>query len=459
MNPFNNRTARFASDEITATERLCADFLTRNKIDLAEIDFDGADWNTLCGASRDAGRELSRLLDIRHSDGADASTATAALEVVREIREEIEAAKSLQRGGKAHLRPNTDGEARHGGGGDDAEEQANIALRPEQRMADWARSNGARDDYEGRLTTGGLLRAMVLGPKTDAERRALSEGTDSAGGYTVPDILSSRMIDRMRARSVVSQAGAMTVPLSSDQNYVAKVLSDPVPQWRAENAEITNSDATFGRVSMAPKSLAVLCRVSRELLEDSLNIGTALPDIIAKAMASELDRVCLFGSGSGAEPQGLINMSSLPEVALDAALTAHTNGAYGSLIEARGLLLAANSAEPTAFIMNPREDETFTALRNGNGDPVRAPDKIARIPQLVSTVVPKTGGVGTNESSILTGDFTRMMVGIRNSLRIEVLKERYADFGQYAFIAHLRATVAVEQLDAFSAITGIQPEA
>lgn len=452
----------YTQAERAATSRLAGDFLKRNAIDLDQPDFGGMDWNGLCAASRDAGRELGRLLDKRHEGGTDAEAADLALEVIKELRDNIEATKTALRSGDSDRiarRPNIDGEARHGGGGDDAEEQANIALRPEQRMADWARSNGARDDYEGRLTTGGLLRAMVLGPKTDAERRALSEGTDSAGGYTVPDILSSRMIDRMRARSVVSQAGAMTVPLSSDQNYIAKVLTDPVPQWRAENAEIASSDATFGRVSMAPKSLAVLCRISRELLEDSLNIGTVLPDIIAKAMASELDRVCLFGSGSGSEPQGLINMSSLPEVPLDAALTAHTNGAYGSLIEARGLLLAANSAEPTAFIMNPREDETFTALRNGNGDPVRAPDKIARIPQLVSTVVPKTGGVGTNESSILTGDFTRMMVGIRNSLRIEVLKERFADLGQYAFVAHLRATVAVEQIDAFAAITGIQPEA
>ncbi len=449
---------RFSADEIGATSRLCGDFLTRNKIDLAEIDFDGSDWSGLCAASRDAGRELTRLIDVRHGEGADASAAAVALEVVREIRDEIEAAKTMQRGGKAHLRPNPQGEARHGEGDGD-EEQTNVALRPEQRMADWARSNGARTDYEGRLTTGGLLRAMVIGPQNEAERRALSEGTDSAGGYSVPDALASRMIDRMRAQSVVNRAGALTVPLTSDTNYIAKVLTDPVPAWRAENAEITNSDATFGRVSMAPKSLAVLCRVSRELLEDSLNIGTALPDIIAKAMAAELDRVCLFGSGSGAEPQGLLMLSSLPEIALDDQLTDHAKGAFGPLIAARGLLLAANSAEPTAFIMNPREDETYVGLRNGNGDPVKAPDKIARIPQLVSTVVPKTGGVGTNESSIIAGDFTKMLVGIRNTLRIEVLKERYADYHQYGFIAHMRATVAVEQIAAFAAITGILPEA
>lgn len=458
MNRLSPYAARFSADEIAATERLCGDFLTRNKIDLAEPDFDGSDWNTLCGASREAGRELSRIIELRHGDKPEPA-AVLALEVIQEVRQEIEAAKTMQRGGKAHMRPNSDGEARHDGGDYECEETS-VSLKPEQRFADWANRPGAsRSGSELRgLTTGGLLRAMVIGPQTDAEKRALAEGTDSAGGYTVPDILSASMIDRMRTQSVVIRAGARTIPLTSDTNNIAKVLTDPVPAWRAENAEITNSDATFGRVQLLPKSLAVLCRVSRELLEDSLNIGTALPDIIAKAMAAEVDRMCLFGSGSGAEPTGLTLMAGINEVALNGTLSSHTHGHYGSMIQARGQLLAANSGEPTAFIMNPREDEALLYAVAGDGYPLPAPQKIAAIPQLVTTAVPKNGGVGTNESSIVTGDFSRMLLGVRNSLRIEVLKERFGEFHQYGFIAHLRATVAVEHVLAFSKITGIEPE-
>jgi len=454
--------ARFSADEIAAAERLCGDFLKRNSIDLDEIDFDRSDWSTLCGVSREAGRELSRLIELRHGDKPEPA-AVLALEVLQEVRQEIEAAKTMQRGsGNSHLRPiPADGEARGDGSANDGDgEQASVSLKPEQRFSDWAaRSGASRGSSELRgLTTGGLLKAMVLGPKTEAEKRALSEGTDSAGGYTVPDVLSAAMIDRMRAQSVVIRAGARTIPLTSDTNNFAKVLTDPVPAWRAENAEITNSDATFGRVQMLPKSLAVLCRVSRELLEDSLNIGTVLPDIIAKAMAAEVDRMCLFGSGSGAEPTGVTLMAGINEVALDGALSSHGNGFYGSLIEARRELLDANSGEPTAFIMNPREDETLIAARTGDGYSLPAPPKIAAIRQLITTAVPKNGGVGTNESSIVTGDFTRMLLGVRNNLRIEVLRERFGEFHQYGFIAHLRATVAVEHVLAFGHVTGITPE-
>ena len=52
---------------------------------------------------------------------------------------------------------------------------------------------------------------------------------------------------------------------------------------------------------MTPKSLAVMVKVSRELLDDSVNIGTALPRIITKAMAVEMDKAALIGSGTGNE--------------------------------------------------------------------------------------------------------------------------------------------------------------
>jgi HK97 family phage major capsid protein len=51
---------------------------------------------------------------------------------------------------------------------------------------------------------------------------------------------------------------------------MAKVISDPVPQWRAENANIAESEPVFGDLSLDAKTLAVRFNVSRELLEDPL---------------------------------------------------------------------------------------------------------------------------------------------------------------------------------------------
>lgn len=335
--------------------------------------------------------------------------------------------------------------------GDGDGEEIAYALRPEERMAEWVQRTGGVA-FDEPLTAGAYLRSMVTGPRNDVERRALSEGTDSAGGYTVPDILSAQVIDRLRAQSVLVRAGAKTVPLKSDQNYIAKIATDPTPAWRAENAAIGESDPTFTRVAMQPKSLAVIVRVSREVLMDSLNIEQALLNSLTAAMALELDRAGLFGSGSGSEPQGLVNMSGVGEIEHDGELAN-----YAPLIAARTMLLTANAGEPTAFIMHPREDGTLTGLVDGQGQPLQAHPKVAAIPQLVTTSVPTNGGTGTNESQVIGGDFNRFLIGIRHDLQIGILKERYADLHQYAFVAHLRATFAAEHTSAFVKVTGIQP--
>lgn len=330
---------------------------------------------------------------------------------------------------------------------DDPEET--FALRSRETFVDRVREVRGNSDF-GDLTTGAYLRAMVNGPKTDAEKRALAEGTDSAGGYTVPDILSARMIDRMRAASTVFRAGAQTVPLFSDVSYIAKVVTDPVPAWRLENDAVNDSDPTFGRVTFTARSLAVLVKASRELLEDSLNIETVLPNIIAAALAQELDRVALFGSGTAPQPRGVANFAGLTA----SGVTSVELENYGPLIKARTALRTVNS-DVTAYIMSPRDEGQLAGLTATDGQPINVPPAIARVPLLTTSKVPTNLGTDTDESVMLAGDWSRLMVGVRSEIRIEILRERFADNLQYGFLAHLRADVAAEHEAAFTKLAGI----
>lgn len=135
----------------------------------------------------------------------------------------------------------------------------------------WVETRSPHPKEYGHLRLGDVLRALITGPRNELERRVLSEGTDSAGGFTVPDILLARWIDRLRAALVVVQAGAQTVPLTSDVTKIARLLSDPVPAWRSENAAVAESDPVFEAVTFAPKSLDVFFKTSRELVEDLIN--------------------------------------------------------------------------------------------------------------------------------------------------------------------------------------------
>lgn len=162
---------------------------------------------------------------------------------------------------------------------------------------------------------GDVVRAMVVGPRSEIEKRALSEGTNSAGGYTVPTPLASWFIDRLRARSAVIKAGALTVSMDSATLAIARLDTDPVIGWRAENAALASGDATFSRVLLTAKSLAGIVLLSRELLMDTVNAGQMIEQAIAKAMALEMDRAAIYGNGSGNSPTGIINISGINEAA------------------------------------------------------------------------------------------------------------------------------------------------
>lgn len=323
-----------------------------------------------------------------------------------------------------------------------------FALRSDQPMTTWAKARGA-EDYSD-LSLGRYFRSMAIGAKTDTERRALSEGTDSAGGFTVPTILSSQLIDALRAASVVQRAGAQTVPLTSDSQSIAKVASDPAPAFRNEAAAVAESDPTFTSVTFTPHSLMVMFKVSRELLDDSLNIGSALPNMITAAMAAEMDRVALEGTGVAPQPTGLRLQSGIGNTSLNAALTS-----YAPLLGAQTGILTANGGPVNAIIAHPRDAGTLAGLTDTTGQPLNVPPAIAGVPMLTTSSIQTDAGSGNDESNIYVGNFANLMIGMRNDIRVEVLRERFADTHQYAFVAHMRFDVAIAHAASFYKISGI----
>lgn len=454
----------FITDEnkALAARKHALAFHTRHGIkSIAEIKPHTLTWADLNAVEKDARKEASAMLDRTpaSTDEQRASLESAVdgfsdlLEAIRAEKDErsitgskeprAESATEAQRA----KRPGYDvGEVRQG---DEGTADTVYALAPEQRFTTWAQARSSSDDFRG-LSVGQYLRSMVIGGKTEAERRALSAGSDSAGGYTVPDILSATLIDLARAQSVVMRAGAQTVPLTSDTNNIAKLVSDPVPGWRAEAGAVAESDPTFGLVQLIPRSLAVQTKVSVELMEDSLNLATELPRVLAAAMAVELDRVALLGSGTAPEPRGIAATVGIGTLAQNALIAS-----YANLSRARTAILTANQV-PTAFIMHPRDEGSFTDLIDSEGNPLGMHPNIANIPMLTTTSIPVDGGAGNDESTIIAGDFRRLMVGIRSDIRVEVLKtSTYASNLQYTLLAHMRADVAVTHPGAFYTLTGV----
>ena len=324
-------------------------------------------------------------------------------------------------------------------------------LNSTDKLADNSRDDGRL----GGLNFGDIVRAMATGKATPEVRNSLSEGTDSQGGYTVPAILLPQLIDRMRAQQTVVRAGARTVMLDSMKTTIARLDTDPTAAWRNENATVANSDAVFSAVVLQPRSLAVIVQLSMELLEDSINLNEAMQRAFSGSFAVELDRVALYGSGSAPQPLGIFNTSGIGSVSMGANGAALTN--FDPFIDAWQALADANSPEPTAAIMAPRTAAKIGKLKDTQNQPLRKPPLIEALPMYSSTSTPitQTQGSSSVASSIIVGDFTQLLFGIRTDLRIQLLRELYAATGQYAFLCHLRADVAVEHPQAFCKIIGV----
>jgi HK97 family phage major capsid protein len=327
-------------------------------------------------------------------------------------------------------------------------------LEARHRLTDFLPRTESRAEELG---LGGFLRALYSGPQTELERRVLAEATPGAGGALVPAPLAAQVIDLLRARSAAFRAGVRTIPMTSQTLKFARLTADPVGSWRAENAPITIGEPAFDSLMLTAKSWALLTLVSRELLEDGQNVDAILRATFANAAALALDQAILFGSGTGNQPLGIANTPGIQTISMG------TNGAaiagWPKVLDAVAALEAANAGDVTGIVYNPRTARVVYGLSDGAGQPLEVPPRLRNIPIISTTSVPinQTQGTAVNASSILMGDFGEVFAGIRTSLTISILNERYADTGQVGFVTWLRADVGVARPAAMAKIVGITP--
>lgn len=353
-------------------------------------------------------------------------------------------------------------EAVHGGV---SEYRKDAPLSEGQTMAGFVRAFEPRatdgqytpDGHSGELSLAKSLRGITTGEwrNADAERRAMGEGVAADGGYMVPTILSSEIIDLARNRTQVLQAGARTVPMTSRTLDIARWEGDPTHNFRAEHEEIVKSDATLGRVQLEAKALAALVVVSRELLEDAPNVEEELRAAFGAQMALQLDHAALYGSGTNSEPQGIKGASGVTVTELGTG-DGETPSDYSFLTAAVGRLADVNETA-NGIIYAPRTHRLLGTLTDTTNQPLRQPPYLDDIPRYptnqVSTAL--TVGTSTDASDAFVGDYTRLLIGMRTQFMLSVLRERYADFGQVGFLAWMRADVAVARPAAFNVVSGI----
>lgn len=303
-----------------------------------------------------------------------------------------------------------------------------------------------------------FLRGVANMPTIPEVKNALSVGTDTSGGYGVPSLVMPQILGALAPASSLMQAGMGVVPLEDGAKSYTTAAIDTIPTaaWRAENGDVVESDPAFRGVVAAPKSLAFLFKVSRELLADCENLQPALLQAIGQAFAKELDRTGLRGSGVAPQPTGLLNTAGINTV------TNGANGAalagYANLFSAVQEQLEADAPMPTAAIMSPRSLVKLGGLVDTAGQPLQIPTMLSEVKQLSTSQIPNDLEVGssTDCSEIYVGDFTKMVLMLRENVSVQLVSELFAGKGQVGFVCHVRADFAVLYPKAFTLVTGVR---
>jgi HK97 family phage major capsid protein len=173
--------------------------------------------------------------------------------------------------------------------------------------------NDGPEAVESAYRCGRWLRAHVFKNADDlrwckdhgVEARALNEGSNSAGGSLVPEEFANRVIRLVETFGTYPGA-VENVSMSRDTMVIPKRLTGTTAYFVGEGSSVTESEPTYGNVSLVAKKLAVGCRMSTEVVEDAL---VSLADATAQEFSTSLAyRIDLCGwLGDGTSQYGGIN--------------------------------------------------------------------------------------------------------------------------------------------------------
>ena len=301
------------------------------------------------------------------------------------------------------------------------------------------------------FSLGRIVQAMVRGDRgllTDVERQALVEGTDAQGGLLVGEEIAPTVIDMVRDRTVVIEAGATTLPMGSDTYTWPRVLTGATPKWKAELEPMEESHLTFGALKLDARTLRTKVVMSQELVEDISPAGSlAIENELLNAFALELDRAALYGAG-GVEPLGVKNT---PGVLLFNAVG--TPEDYDFLAQAIAAIRGANH-EPNAVVLSAAAAGTLDTLKATDNQPLQRSPSVAALEWLVTNLV---GGAPPASGDAFVAEWPQLVIGVRPSLgvRIRQIDARLAQDFAVEIVAWQRADVALQDPKAFAVASGI----
>lgn len=291
----------------------------------------------------------------------------------------------------------------------------------------------ATDEY--RTSFWDMMRSRAIGREIVD---ALQIGTDSEGGYLVPDEFEATLVEKLEEENIFRTL-ANVIQTSSGDRKIPVASTKGTASWIDEEGAFTESDDAFSQVTIGAYKLGTMIKVSEELLNDSaFDLEAYIAKEFARRIGAKEEEAFFTGDGSG-KPLGVLAASGGAETGITAAsATAVTADELMDLFYS----LRAPYRRNAVWIVNDSTIKAIRKMKDGNGQylwqpalTAGAPDMLLGRPVKTSAFMPS---IEAGARSVLFGDLSYYWIADRQSRTFKRLGEIYAPNGQVGFLGSQR---------------------
>jgi HK97 family phage major capsid protein len=296
---------------------------------------------------------------------------------------------------------------------------------------------------------GGPAKGVYIATELFEKRAAMTTATAAtvAPESFRPDLFTSALTNT----AIVSRLGATTLTGLTGDVVIPRETGSPNVAWVNEDEALPIDGATFDSLTLSPHHVGVITELSRQLLQQaSPQVEGLVRQMMSRNIALEIDRAAIAGSGTGAEPRGLINDPNVPTVPYATDLFTTT----ADMIAAADV---ANIGDTRAFVSTNGVRALAMKLRDANNLPIPMSATFHDEPAYFTNQAPDNLGAGTDENALVYGDWSDLLIGIWSQL--DILVNPYAEtaYSKGNILVRAMATVdfGVRRPASFVAATGV----
>lgn len=256
--------------------------------------------------------------------------------------------------------------------------------------------------------------AIPLRAVARATQQTVSEDSGEYGGELVQD-QSLRMVQGLRPKLFLEDLGA-TFFLGLTGGDLPLISSDAFSmEFMGEVASITPQKQKFAGKILSPKRVAGAVDLSNRLLmQSSTDVEAWIMRELRNALGVTIQRAAINGTGVGANPKGLLQMTNINLAADSSAVVA----SHEKLIELQGLIEENDAGETSlGYLIHPKIKAILKVLKldAGSGRFLFEDNSIDAIKTVSSSLLPLL----TDVYPVIYGDWKELFMGQWGSLNIQ----------------------------------------